>query len=112
MILNMIKNLLRDWLNKDDKIAEDSPNTSQNSFSSTFSSNMKIQGSAIRNSSIDDYNHGQNFTIYPAIGGKVVQIHYYNPQTDRTSTNLYIITDDEDFGEQLAMIVTRNNLSR
>lgn len=108
MILNMIKNLLRDWLNKDDKIAEDSPKTSQ----SAFSSNMKIQGSAIRNSSIDDYNHGQNFTIYPAIGGKVVQIHYYNPQTDRTSTNLYIITDDEDFGEQLAMIVTRNNLSR
>lgn len=108
MILNMIKNLLRDWLNKDDKIVEDSPMTSQNSLSR----NIKIQSSAIRNSSIDDYNHGQNFTIYPAIGGKVVQIQYYNPQTDRNITNLYIITDDEDFGEQLAMIVTRNNLSR
>lgn len=63
-------------------------------------------------STLDEYNYGTNFTVFGAIGGKVIQIRRYDEKNDKSYVDLYIITDDEDFGEALAMIVTRNNLSR
>ena len=61
---------------------------------------------------IADDNYGMNFTVYGANGGKVIQISSYDPRTDKRTTALHIITDREDLGEELGMIITRESLSR
>ncbi len=71
-------------------------------------------GTAIMNKSSDiaDGNNGMNFTVYSAIGGKVIQIRSYDPSRDRHVGSLYVITDKEDLGEELSQIITRESLSR
>ena len=59
-----------------------------------------------------DITDGMNFTVFPAIGGKVIQIRSYNPRLDRHVGSLYVITDQEDLGEELGQIITRESLSR
>jgi hypothetical protein len=61
---------------------------------------------------LSDRNQGMNFTVYSAIGGKVIQIHTYDPTTDRSRSTLYIVTDKEDMGEELGQIITRESLTR
>jgi len=53
-----------------------------------------------------------NFTVTSATGGKVITVRHYDPNTDRSHENVYIITDKEDLGEELGQIITRENLSR
>lgn len=64
------------------------------------------------NNNIAIGNNGVNFTIYNAIGGKIVQIQTYDPRTDRTRSELYIVTDKENLGEELSQIITRDSLAR
>jgi hypothetical protein len=47
-----------------------------------------------------------NFTIYNAIGGKIVEFRYQDRQKDRIHTQMYIIGKDDDFGERIAKIAT------
>lgn len=47
-----------------------------------------------------------NFTIYNAIGGKIVEFRYHDRKSDRTQTQMYIIGKDDDFGERIAKIAT------
>ena len=74
---------------------------------STIGSN-KISSS----SEIIDGANSMNFTVFPAIGGKVIQIRSYDPRLDRHVGSLYVITDQEDLGEELGQIITRESLSR
>jgi hypothetical protein len=59
---------------------------------------------------IDDHP-GLNFTVYNAVGGKVVQIRSYNTTTDRHKSMLYVITDKEDLGYEVGQIITMERLS-
>ena len=59
-----------------------------------------------------DGNNGMNFTVYNAIGGKVIQFVTYDPVRDRGFSNLYIVTDKEELGEELGQIITKESLSR
>jgi len=61
---------------------------------------------------IGDRNNGMNFTVFNATGGKVIQFATYDPNRDRHQSNLYVVTDREDLGEELAQIITRESLSR
>lgn len=61
---------------------------------------------------IDDMNNSLNFTIFNATGGKIVRIRTYDRKLDRSNSALHIITDKEDLGEELAQIITRENLTR
>lgn len=63
------------------------------------------------NGCIED-SRGIDFTIYNATGGKIVQMRSYDPTLDRGSSSLYIITDKEDMGEELSLILTRESLTR
>lgn len=56
--------------------------------------------------------NGMNFTVFSAVGGKVVHFNTYDPARDRFETRLYIITDKDDLGEELAQIITRESLTR
>lgn len=57
-------------------------------------------------------NTGLNFTIFPAIGGKVIQLNTYDLRTDRHSVSLYIVTDKDDLGAELGLIITKECLTR
>jgi hypothetical protein len=63
-------------------------------------------------SRIGESASGLNLTIYSAIGGKVVQFTTYDPIRDKTTGGLYIVTDQEDLGEEIGQIITREQLSR
>jgi hypothetical protein len=61
---------------------------------------------------IGDYMRGLQFTVYSAAGGTIIQMNSYDARTDRTNSSLYIVTDKEDLGEELNLIITRENLTR
>jgi hypothetical protein len=46
------------------------------------------------------------FKVYNAVGGKIVEFHRYDPKSDRTDRQIYIVGKDEDFGEKIAKIST------
>jgi hypothetical protein len=50
------------------------------------------------------------FTVYNAIGGKVVEFRRYDNRTDRSDFSVYVIGKDEDFGEKIAKIATLETL--
>lgn len=53
---------------------------------------------------------GINFRICKASGGYVVETNYYDPNTDRSRSNLHIITDDQDMGQEIGKILTMEAL--
>jgi hypothetical protein len=77
-------------------------------ISSNSMSAPRIKG----NHGLDDQGRGMNFTVYSASGGKVIQIRTYDERTDRHSSSLYVITDKEDLGEELGLIITKESLCR
>ena len=46
------------------------------------------------------------FKVYSAVGGKIVEFSRYDPKSDRTDRQIYIIGKEEDFGEKIAKIST------
>lgn len=64
-----------------------------------------------KGSSLESRN-GMGFTVFDATGGKVIQVSTYDPRTDRHGVNLYVITDKENLGEELGLIITKERLTR
>ena len=89
--MSWFKNALRNWLMNDDSIKA----------ARHRSSNI---------TSIDeDHEHissdpAMRFKIYNARGGKIVEFSRYDRQKDRNLHDMYIIRNDEDFGERIAKI--------
>jgi hypothetical protein len=89
--MSWFKNALRNWLMNDDSIKA----------ARQRSSNI---------TSIDeDHEHissdpAMRFKIYNARGGKIVEFSRYDRQKDRNLHDMYIIRNDEDFGERIAKI--------
>jgi len=102
-----MKKLLRrlfNWANTD--TLEPSDYNSSGSYGSKVKSLNGIGSPAL-----EDCNP-MNFRVYNATGGKIVQIHSYDPRTDRSTSSLYIVTDKEDLGDEIAQIITRESLTR
>ncbi len=59
---------------------------------------------------IDQPDRAIRFTVYYANGGRVVELHKYDRKTDRSHQNLYVITEDKNFGEELDKIITMESL--
>ena len=51
-----------------------------------------------------------NFTVYSAVGGKVVEFRRYDRRTDRSDHTMYVIGSDQDFGERISKIATMESL--
>lgn len=51
-----------------------------------------------------------NFTVYNAVGGKVVEFRRYDRRTDRSDHTIYVIGSDQDFGERISKIATMESL--
>ena len=67
-----------------------------------------IEGVPIRSNSID--TSGMNFTVYRANGGHVIETRTHDRRNDRYSHGLHIITDDKNLGEEIAKIITYENI--
>ena len=50
------------------------------------------------------------FKVYSAIGGRIVEFSRHDRRIDRHEHTLYIINNDEDFGQRIAKIATLENL--
>jgi hypothetical protein len=50
------------------------------------------------------------FEIHHANGGRVVQTRRYDEQKDRHFEQLYVITNDQDFGREIDKIITMEAL--
>ncbi len=57
-----------------------------------------------------DSERSIRFTVYFATGGRVVETRYYDRQKDRNIMGLYIVTNDQNFGEQIDKILTQEAL--
>jgi hypothetical protein len=55
-------------------------------------------------------SHGFRLQVYKANGGVVVETKRYDRRNDENSTNLYVITEDKDLGEEIGKIITMENL--
>ena len=53
-----------------------------------------------------DSDASLTFTVYNAIGGKVVEFRRYDRKNDRSDHTVYVIGKDEDFGEKISRIST------
>lgn len=86
---------LRNWLNQSDSQIEKI-------------SNMSISGRESETLSGEPLR----ISVYSASGGMIVETRTYDRQKDRTNTNLYIVNDGDDLGNELGKILTMASLSR
>ena len=49
---------------------------------------------------------GINFRVSKAIGGYIVSAHGYDPRSGCTQEYVYVLTDDQDLGEEVSKIVS------
>jgi hypothetical protein len=57
-----------------------------------------------------DSNPDLNFRMFRAENGYVMEVRYNDRRTDRTTTNLHLISDDQDLGQSIAHIITVESL--
>ena len=100
--MNWFKRMVVKWVREDWENARDRPEdcypTAKLSRGNTIST---ISGRA----NVDSEPTLQ-FKVYSAVGGKIVEFSRYDPKSDRTDRQIYIIGKEEDFGEKIAKIST------
>jgi hypothetical protein len=85
-----LRQRIRDWLNNDDR-----------------DDNIEI----VRTDDVSfSRDNSLRFEIHQASGGRVVQTRRYDEKKDRHFENLYIITNDQDFGREIDKIITMEAL--
>jgi hypothetical protein len=86
--------------------------TLANKVSTRTSQGLAPKEDYIISEDISNHNNGMRFSIYNAIGGKVVQFSQYDKIKDRHYSSLYIIRDEDDMGQELSQIILREQLSK
>ena len=57
-----------------------------------------------------DSDRAMNFRIFPAQGGRVVEINRYDSVKDRHYNSLYIVTNEQDLGKEIERIIVQEHL--
>jgi len=57
-----------------------------------------------------DSDRAMNFRVYPAHGGRVVEINRYDHVKDRHYNSLYIVTNEQDLGKEIEHIIVQEHL--
>ena len=55
-------------------------------------------------------SEGMRFNLYKASGGFVVEIRTYDRRKDENINTMYIITEDQNLGDQMGKIITMESL--
>jgi hypothetical protein len=99
--MNFIKQMVVKWVREDwDNARQEqdcypTPKLSRGNSISTISGRANV-----------DSEPTLQFKVYSAVGGKIVEFSRYDPKSDRTDRQIYIIGKEEDFGEKIAKIST------
>jgi len=57
-----------------------------------------------------DSDRAMNFRVYPAQGGRVIEINRYDHVKDRHYNSLYIVTNEQDLGKEIERIIIQEHL--
>jgi hypothetical protein len=99
--MNWFKRMVVNWVREDwdnarqEQDCYETPKMSRGNAISTISGRANV-----------DSEPTLQFKVYSAVGGKIVEFSRYDPRTDRSDRQIYIIGKDEDFGEKIAKIST------
>lgn len=99
--MNWIKRIIVGWVRED----WDNARQEQDCYSSPKIGRGNPISTISGRASIDSEPTLQ-FKVYSAVGGKIVEFHRYDPKSDRTDRQIYIVGKEEDFGEKIAKIST------
>lgn len=67
---------------------------------------MAGSGIDVQSTGLESNDHNPiRFCIYNAQGGKIVEVRSYNEQTDQWTNNLYVVENNENFGDSIGKIV-------
>jgi hypothetical protein len=55
-------------------------------------------------------DEGLNMQLHKAIGGRIVSFNHYDRKSDRSHRKVYIITDEQDFEQELSKIITLESM--
>lgn len=86
-----IKRWLRNWLNDD------------------HSQKIAVVSEASQSSEVDAEKF-LDFRVLFAQGGRVIQTRRYDRVKDRSNTSLYIVTEDQNLGQEIENIITMESL--
>ena len=59
---------------------------------------------------IDQPERAIQFTVYNANGGRVIETRRYDRRKDQSSSGLYVIRSEDDFGREIDKIITMETL--
>ena len=99
--MNWFKQIVVKWVRED----WDNARQEQDCYPSTKMSRGNAISTISGRANVDSEPTLQ-FKVYSAVGGKIVEFSRYDPKSDRTDRQIYIIGKDEDFGEKIAKIST------
>ena len=85
-----IKERIRNWLMKDNDDAE------------------LVYAEDCEN--VDLHSRGFRLQVYSASGGTIVETTKYDRKSDENRHSLYVVTEEKDLGEELAKIITMEQL--
>lgn len=102
--MNFLKRMIVKWV-RDDYEAE----TNQVLYGRD---SIKLSGSNKIQHSTTPSSPSINFQIYPATGGNVVEVQYYDDHTDKHYRALHIVPTDQDLGEGISKIITVEMLKK
>ena len=94
MIKYKFRNWLRNWLYNFDTPKQ------------ALSSSSRVD--AVDNG--PDHDKCLNFRVWFANGGKVIQTNKYDRLKDRSTTSMYVITEEQELGRELDKIITMESL--
>ena len=60
--------------------------------------------------SVDLHSKGFRLQVYSASGGTIVETTKYDRKSDENRHSLHVVTEDKDLGEELAKIITMEQL--
>ena len=60
--------------------------------------------------SVDLHSRGFRLQVYSASGGTIVETTKYDRKSDENRHSLHVVTEDKDLGEELAKIITMEQL--
>lgn len=105
--MKFIKKLLLKWVKEGVEVERSA--SKQEDSGLVALSNQKSNRISVGPPSLDN-GRGMRFTTYKANGGTVIETQQYDHRKDHHVNGLYVITNEQDLGHEIAKIITMESL--
>ena len=102
--MKWLKRKLFDWVAQGEELQDE---INKNNWMSESS----VSGRVYEDCHTPDVDPTMNFKVYNANGGKIVEFRQYDRVKDQSQNKLYVIGEDEDFGDAIKKIAMMHLLS-